>query len=612
MSRSFSLVTFFVLLLLPSFGEVFAFVHNRSSRGDIVKWNNPSHLTFNLNASNADGLSESAIANIATQSFSQWQSNINFNLNLQTTSYSANGRNDIYFADSTSFFSDEGIVAVTAITYNEESSTILETDIVFNDSKNTFSTTVGTKNYVGDVLSHELGHSLGLSHSQVFGSTMFYRTRNGQATIEKDDISGVKELYQNMDSSKGSISGKVVGSTSLIPVFGAHVSAISQSTGQVVSADVSLDDGTFFISGLDLNDVYYIYTQPLEALSTLPLYYNSRRVDFCENRTSYRGSFFQSCLSSERGFPQGIEVSSSNKNLNIGYVSIKCGLDTPTDYMLSKTNGDFELNIFQEESNTAYVGEAYVGYFSRQEVAAQTEDVVSVKLGSVNWSQYSNLSNKSLYLEVKTITQAFYSSFKTQVTIENSNGSEIEPVNFNTLAYDSEFNPDLNVTARYAINSSISTENDFTIKIKPKDLIDDIGNGVTLNDIVPSSDDFMDSLSFYLLTVNIVEKTINELGEVQYVKVTDKKRSKITDNKTCADANYTYQITSKKIDSTASNIKRKSKDTGPLACGSIDISGSGKPPSSGPMSMVLFVMLCTIFTRYKSLSFLTDKYHNRY
>jgi predicted Zn-dependent protease len=612
MSRfnTFIIITF--LLFLPVFGEVFAFVYNRSDSGAEVKWSSPASLNFYLNPSNSDGLNESQVNTIAASSFSNWESNLTFNLNLNTTSYSSNGRNDIYFTNSSSFFSDSGIVAVTAITYNESTAAILETDIIFNDSTNTFSTNYGDENYIGDILSHEVGHALGLSHSQVFGSTMFYRTRLGQLSIEVDDINGAKELYGNVNSNLGTISGTVIGSSSLTPIFAAHVSVISQSTGAVVAASVSEDDGSFSISGLDLDDVYYIYTQPLEALSSLPDYYNTRRTDFCENGTSYRGSFFQSCSTSDRGYPQGVELSSSAKEIDLGYVSIRCGLDTPTDYMLGKSGSNFELNAFSSVDSTAYIGEAFVGYFSDAEVTAESEDTISLDLSSVIWNDYINLTSSKLYLEVKVITQPFYSAYKTQLTIESAAGTETKPDDFNSLSYDSELNPDLDVVAYFAIDKVSIANNDFTIKVKAKDLSGDITGSISLNDIIPSSDDFMDDLAFYLLTANIVEKTTDAYGADVYTKVTDKKRESLTDNKTCPDASYAYQVTSKVVDSSASSsYKRKSDDVNPIACGSIALSGKGGPPSGGPMSLAMFMLIYIIFTRYKSLSFLNDKYHNK-
>ncbi len=612
MNKRLKFLIIAVSLALSIFGEVFAFVHNRSESGETVKWQTPSHINFHLNTNNSDGLTDSSISSIATNSISQWSSQVSFGINLEKTSYSSNSRNDIYFADSTSFFSDEGIIAVTAITYNNDNATILETDIVFNDAKNNFSTNYGDRNYIGDVLSHEIGHSLGLAHSQVLGSTMFYRTRYGQASINSDDISGIKKLYNYKDTNKGTISGKIVGSSSLISIFGAHVSAISQKTGEVISSSVSEDNGDFSISGLELDETYYIYTQPLEALSSLPEFYKTRRVDFCENRSSYRGSFFQSCLSSQRGYPQGIVISTDDKNINVGYVSIKCGLDTPTNYMLSKSGGEFELDPFSTLADQAFIGEAFVGYFSATEVLSESEDQIHFDLSQIDWNLYSNLSADNLYLEIKSITQPFYSPYKTRLTVQSTTGTFVKPDNFNALSFDSELNPDLNAIVRIPINKSSSAANDYIIKVKAKGLVDDIGGGILLNDIIPSSDDFMDPLAFYFLTINVVKKSINQLGEVSYIKVTDKKRDKISDNRSCADASYAYQASSKKIDSTASSAyKRKSNDSGVGACGTIAFVGKNGPPPGGPMSVGLFMMIFLLFTRYKSLSFLTDKYHNK-
>lgn len=52
--------------------------------------------------------------------------------------------------------------------------------------------------YLESTMVHEVGHSLGLAHSNVSGATMFPQTTycsNAPATIEADDESGIKALY---------------------------------------------------------------------------------------------------------------------------------------------------------------------------------------------------------------------------------------------------------------------------------------------------------------------------------------------------------------------------------------------------------------------------------
>jgi hypothetical protein len=54
--------------------------------------------------------------------------------------------------------------------------------------------------YIEGVMVHEIGHGLGLGHTNVGGATMFPSVsscNNGPATIESDDAAGINALYGN-------------------------------------------------------------------------------------------------------------------------------------------------------------------------------------------------------------------------------------------------------------------------------------------------------------------------------------------------------------------------------------------------------------------------------
>src|SRR5205085_9974288 len=126
---------------------------------------------------------------------------------------------------------------------------ILETDIVLNDLNFRFSTdprdTSGygsggppgrrggmSKVFIENVLTHELGHALGLSHSGGLQSTMLFMESPEQAHLGCDEAVAVHALYGGYDSKRGSLTGSVT-SISGNPVFGAHVLAISRRRGTV-------------------------------------------------------------------------------------------------------------------------------------------------------------------------------------------------------------------------------------------------------------------------------------------------------------------------------------------------------------------------------------------
>src|SRR5690606_24619766 len=94
--------------------------------------------------------------------------------------------------------------------------------------------------FLGDVVTHELGHFLGLAHSETPGSTMVYSVFKEMHTVASDDIHGIKELYG--PASGGKITGKIVGGKS-VGVFGVNVFLISHDTGKIAAHVMSDSSG---------------------------------------------------------------------------------------------------------------------------------------------------------------------------------------------------------------------------------------------------------------------------------------------------------------------------------------------------------------------------------
>jgi hypothetical protein len=86
---------------------------------------------------------------------------------------------------------------------------IIDADIVTNNSYNwTTESEVGCSGefFIEGVQVHEVGHGLGLGHSNVSGTTMYPSVAacdNGPATIEGDDVAGLLALYGQDDSGGG-------------------------------------------------------------------------------------------------------------------------------------------------------------------------------------------------------------------------------------------------------------------------------------------------------------------------------------------------------------------------------------------------------------------------
>jgi hypothetical protein len=99
-----------------------------------------------------------------------------------------------------------GLLAVTRIVWDTDSCEIVDGDVVFNGAEYAWVQGVPQANGEKDfeaVMTHELGHLLGLDHTEVAGSTMKYPYEDDLAwrTLGCDDTAGVCDLYTRGDAS---------------------------------------------------------------------------------------------------------------------------------------------------------------------------------------------------------------------------------------------------------------------------------------------------------------------------------------------------------------------------------------------------------------------------
>ena len=568
----------------------------RTSYGSIVQWpGNNSNRKIYLTPVNSHGIDEEDVKNIFAESVSQWNSLGNIQASAFVVSdYSTPSRvsrNDAYFSDDPIFFSGSGVLAVTQITFREVDGIILESDIVFKDittNDNFFRGVdfVTAKNdyydpYIGGVMTHELGHFLGLGHSQVLGATMFYVNRRGQHKAMEDDRAGMQELYGKRGDT-GSIFGSVIGGKQgdTVGILGSHVKVISMRKGQVVAGGFSGSDGTFSIPGLDLDDTYYLYVEPTKNSEAIPNFYSTAKRDFCNERASYQGSFFQSCNSSEKGYPQGVDLTGSKTIQDIGGVSIRCGLDTPTAYDDGKSGGDFEISVV----NGNHLGNSFVGSFDYFDVQAQNADVINIDLEDFD------VPSGDYYLELKVVFQSLYSKYKLDMRVESDTYD-----NTFTVTSDEHDNPVLDIVARVPLETD-SSNNQFTLTLTPENFSTYLvasphareGEGA----FFPNSVSFYDNRMFYLLMANVARKT----GTDEYTVENFKKYNFSEDNSQCPDGKFAYSVEGNINSETgASNTLRRlagSDDQGNfISCGTVDIQGGGGGNLTGILTG-FFLMLC--------------------
>jgi hypothetical protein len=206
---------------------------------------------------------------------------------------------------------------------------ILDADIYFNssDPNTTFATPAAlsanpTAYDLESILTHELGHLLGFSHSAVWGAMMFPyapapgtftgirpTTQQPDAPLGDDDRTGLRVLYPDPTDTvhTGSIQGHILPANPLsLPasppgvtgIFGAQVVAVDAASGAVIGATIggwsctapgpAQFDGSYSIEKLAVGHSYLIYAEPLNGV-VAPAQISNATATLCRNASTDPG-----------------------------------------------------------------------------------------------------------------------------------------------------------------------------------------------------------------------------------------------------------------------------------------------------------------------------------
>jgi hypothetical protein len=141
--------------------------------------------------------------------------------------------NIVMFRDDGWPYPDERfVIARTSITFDPNTGAIFDADIEINSFDNEFSTTdTDVAMDLQAVLTHEVGHFLGLDHSTFANATMqanYDLSNLGARTLSSDDVAGICSVYAPLDAAD----------TTCPPNTGPH-HGFSRECGSDVRADAS-------------------------------------------------------------------------------------------------------------------------------------------------------------------------------------------------------------------------------------------------------------------------------------------------------------------------------------------------------------------------------------
>ncbi|MAZ48760.1 MAG: hypothetical protein CME65_09360 [Halobacteriovoraceae bacterium] len=591
----------FIILIFSQAAS--AYVISRADSGAEVKWRRsnknltlfvnpaPASTDIELDISNSSlnslGMSESEyitfrMMEIVEEATSEWNSISSYSLNpVYNTSGTASfsdSANSIIFTNDFSFFSS-GVLAVTVLSFNSTSGTINSGDILINQSVSNFvELTVDEtessldKAYLGDIITHELGHLLGLSHSEVVGSSMTFSVFKNQHTLHSDDHAAINHSY-GQNNYSGLIQGQVVADNG-DGVFGAHVQLISLINNEVVQGQLTDENGDFSFEVEDSNESYSLLVSPVKYLTALPDYYQNVKTDYC-NQEVFVPSFFQGCGGRSKSRPQQLSPESLGGTIDLGVVTIRCDENLSSPYLANKytdNNAPIDLQLYNGQTNASFVGmflssEISKGIsgdgdqfeFDLSDVNA-TGDVLRVSVMSTGLG-----SNFSLITDV---TQGSASTVRT-TALTDETGKLITD-------YEIDFNL-----------SNDTSENTFMITIYPQQLTTSQSY-----EILSSPNELANSNNLYHLVVSVGSYVSGEFVPTQIID-----SYPYEDNNNCLEGTLSHNSQPYTPLSTAADDALGSESAA-FSCATIDIDPGDDGPT-GPMSFVIGLMLAVMLTRFK-------------
>jgi hypothetical protein len=414
--------------------------------GAPVRWKGAVKLEFAGNPTNSVGISDSEFYTAVVHGLQRWNAasggavGFDYWQGTDPVVYEPNsefnGLSSIYFASNSknSVSLSPNVLGLTQVWYDTNTGQILETDIVLNDKDFRFTTneqdtsgygsssvpTFGSRNrvFIENVITHELGHALGLSHAGGLQSTMLFMESPDQAHLGCDDQVAIHALYPSGDANqRGSIEG-VVQTEAGAPVFGAHVLAISRERGTVLATAMAGKDGHYQIAALEPG-TYYLMVEPFFAGSApLPAFYSSINTAVCPGGKN----FGRSMLTDSSGYQLQPIIVSPGQAAKVPTMIARC----------SGTSGASISSIASMASVSSTGGTALIYDGTRQSRGFGITD----RLGSSTSERYQ-LHLLSGSVEIHALAYSLYSPVHPTLELTDVSGNRVDAQVFDR-AYESD------------------------------------------------------------------------------------------------------------------------------------------------------------------------------
>lgn len=554
---------YFVFAFLFS-AQAFAYQSSLNSGGKPLTWSNNT-IPFVINTNTSD-LSAPTVTSIIQQSIAEWNGQTAVQIVPTNSALS-----EVVFKSDFSMYGP-GVIGLTELTYTSGGA-IQQAKVYLNDQNYTFRSSPGLYSsgevYLGDVVTHELGHLYGLSHSEVLDSTMFYAAFPGQSTLSADDKAGIRSKYA---SGYGIISGTVRGGDD-IGILGVHVMAFSRTTGKAVGA-ITTSSGAFSIKGLDLNDSYYLYTSPLKNLSSLPDQFANVQTNFCP--ASYVGGFFEQCGKEHEGFPQAITLTTGSSSVNVGDVSINCSLKSNEDYNYEKVQTSFSPVTIFDYAQDGRFEKAFVGNFlTKSSLAWSAYDKLNIDL-----TGYTQVGSGQKFLRLNFIARQFGNLLEYEMLVKK-NGTLIGTYQINYSAVTQTYSTDM---AALIPLDTTAASNFYEVSIRARKL----STTIALQTFAELEQFVSNQYLPYLLIASIESASGPVLDNTAI----------LSDNAACLDAPFSYAVSNAKtLSSNSGELSKENQQQGPLSCGTTGGSSSGGGPGgNGTVLMALGFFMAVIFS----------------